>query len=116
MTQCSPEFVIDTNNSFVPKYKGAPGLADQVVGNFLNAEAQSRRERALAQNFFLFLPFYLTEDQLMKILFRGLLLFFAFVIALSIVKYLFFKVFFFALWVAAIVFLIWIVSTALKRA
>lgn len=53
MTQCSPEFVIDTNNSFVPKYKGAPGLADQVVGNFLNAEAQSRRERALAQNFFL---------------------------------------------------------------
>ena len=52
----------------------------------------------------------------MKILFRGLLLFFAFVIALSIVKYLFFKVFFFALWVAAIVFLIWIVSTALKRA
>ena len=52
----------------------------------------------------------------MKILFRALLLFIAFVVALSVIKFLFFKLFFFALWVAAIVFLIWIVSAAVKRA
>jgi hypothetical protein len=52
----------------------------------------------------------------MKILFRALLLFIAFVIALGVIKFLFFKLFFFALWVAAIVFLIWIVSAIVRRA
>jgi hypothetical protein len=52
----------------------------------------------------------------MRILFRALLLFLAFVIALSVVKFLFFKLFFFALWIAAIVFLIYIVSAVVKRA
>ena len=52
----------------------------------------------------------------MKILFRALLLFVAFVVALSLIKIVFFKLFFFALWVAAIVFLIWLVSAVVKRA
>jgi len=52
----------------------------------------------------------------MRILFRALLLFIAFVVALSVIKFVFFKVFFFALWIAAIVFLIYIVSAVVKRA
>ncbi len=52
----------------------------------------------------------------MKILFRALLLFIGFLVALSIIKFLFFKLFFFAIWVAAIVFLIWLVATVVKRA
>ena len=52
----------------------------------------------------------------MKILFRALLLFIGLMIALGVIKFLFFKLFFFALWVAAIVFLIWIVSAIVKRA
>ena len=52
----------------------------------------------------------------MKILFRALLLFIAFVVALSLIKAVFFKLFFFALWVAAILFLIWMVSAVVKRA
>ncbi len=52
----------------------------------------------------------------MKILFRALLLFLGFVVALTVIKFLFFKLFFFALWVAAIVFLIWIVSAFVRRA
>ena len=52
----------------------------------------------------------------MKIFFRALLLFIAFVVALSLIKAVFFKLFFFALWVAAIVFLIWMVSAVVKRA
>jgi hypothetical protein len=52
----------------------------------------------------------------MRIVFRALLLLIAFMIALSVIKFLFFKLFFFALWVAAIVFLIYIVSALLKRA
>jgi hypothetical protein len=60
---------------------------------------------------------YIVEvSQKMKILFRALLLFIAFVIALGVIKFLFFKLFFFALWVGAIVFLIWIVSAVVRRA
>ena len=51
----------------------------------------------------------------MRILFRALLLFVAFVIALGVVKFLFFKLFFFALWIAAIAFLVYIVSSVVKR-
>lgn len=53
---------------------------------------------------------------MVKIIFRALLLLIAFMIALSIVKALFFKLFFFAIWVAAVVFLIWMVSAIVKRA
>jgi hypothetical protein len=52
----------------------------------------------------------------MKIVFRALLLFVGFLIALSVIKFLFFKLFFFAIWVAAIVFLIWLVTAVVKRA
>jgi hypothetical protein len=52
----------------------------------------------------------------MKIVFRALLLFIGFLVALSVIKFLFFKLFFFAVWVAAIVFLIWLVATIVKRA
>ena len=52
----------------------------------------------------------------MKIVFRALLLFVGFLIALGVIKFLFFKLFFFAVWVAAIVFLIWLVAAIVKRA
>ena len=52
----------------------------------------------------------------MRIVFRALLVFIAFMIALGLVKFLFFKLFFFALWIAAIAFLIYIVSAVVKRA
>jgi|GraSoiStandDraft_4_1057263.scaffolds.fasta_scaffold7282720_1 hypothetical protein len=52
----------------------------------------------------------------MRILFRALLLLFAFFIALSVVKFLFFKLFFLALWVGAIAFVIYMVSCIFKKA
>jgi hypothetical protein len=52
----------------------------------------------------------------MKIVFRALLLFIGFLVALGVIKFLFFKLFFFAVWVAAIIFLIWLVAAILKRA
>ncbi len=51
----------------------------------------------------------------MRVLMRALLLFIVFVIALSIVKFLFVKLFFLALWVAVIAFLVYIVSAVLKK-
>jgi len=52
----------------------------------------------------------------MRIIFRAGLLLIAFFIALSIIKFLFVKLFFFALWVAAIAFVIYLVSAILKKA
>ncbi|HEY4491554.1 MAG TPA: hypothetical protein VI958_06105 [Acidobacteriota bacterium] len=53
---------------------------------------------------------------MLKVIFRAGLLVIAFFIALSIIKFLFFKLFFIALWVAAIAFLVYLVSAILKRA
>ena len=52
----------------------------------------------------------------MKVLFRALLLLFAFFVALSVVKFLFFKLFFLAFWIGAIVFLVYIISALFKKA
>lgn len=51
----------------------------------------------------------------MRILFRAMLLLVAFLIALSVVKFLFIKLFFLALWVGAIAFLIFLVTSILKK-
>jgi hypothetical protein len=52
----------------------------------------------------------------MRILFRAMVLLIAFFIALSIVKFLFFKLFFLALWVGAIAFLIYLVTAIFRKA
>ena len=52
----------------------------------------------------------------MKVLFRAGLLVIAFFIVLSIIKFLFFKLFFLALWIAAIAFDVYLISAILKKA
>ena len=51
----------------------------------------------------------------MRVLFRAFLLLVFFMIALSVVKFLFVKLFFLGLWIAAIAFLIFIVSSLVKK-
>ena len=52
----------------------------------------------------------------MKVLFRAFLLLIAFLVALSILKFFFIKVFIFGLWVAAIAFVLYVLSAILKKA
>jgi hypothetical protein len=52
----------------------------------------------------------------MKILFRALLLLIAFFIVLGIVKFLFVKLFFLALWIGTILLVAYILISILKRA
>jgi hypothetical protein len=53
---------------------------------------------------------------MLRVIFRAGLLVIAFFIALGIIKFLFFKLFFFALWIAAIAFVIYLLSAILKKA
>jgi hypothetical protein len=52
----------------------------------------------------------------MKVLFRALLLLMGFMIALGLIKWLFVKIFFFALWVAAIGLVVFVIYSIVKPA